>query len=209
MNIYFINGLSHYSSWIPDAQRVYSIEEADLVIGEGGADVHPLFYKQENKYSYSDRFRDIKEYNDYSKAIKLNKPILGICKGSQWACVLAGGALFQDVTDHGRSHEVSTFNGETIQVTSTHHQMADLRNLVEGEDYILLGWSSGISRYYKNGISDNNICEREPEFVYYPKINALGIQSHPEMVRTSEENPYHNFCKKVLYENLLHRQLSV
>lgn len=210
MKIFLINGSKNYANWLQDknTEFVNSVEEADLVIGEGGSDVNPQYYGQPNLYSMVNPQKDEYEYSMYKKAISLEKPILGICKGSQWLSVMAGGSLFQHVTGHGVNHHITVKEGHSLIVTSTHHQMADLRNLIEGEDYELIGWSENRSVCYKNGLSDTNVCEKEPEIVFYPKIKALGIQSHPEMVfgsQTEKIKEYIDYCKKIVYANLLSR----
>jgi gamma-glutamyl-gamma-aminobutyrate hydrolase PuuD len=61
-------------------------------------------------------------------------------------------------------------------VNSLHHQMCLLP-----DDAVLLAWGENIAvSYAHNG--QNLIPQKEPEVVWYPKINAIGVQFHPEMM---------------------------
>ena len=63
-----------YSSWIPNAVTVHSIEAADLVLFEGGADISPIIYKEEKHRSvYPDLGRDKREIEIWTEAQKLGK----------------------------------------------------------------------------------------------------------------------------------------
>lgn len=170
-----------YSNWTENTGFVKNIEDSDLVLGLGGSDVCSSYYNQPNSgFLGSNPSTDKKEYADYKQAIKLKKPILGICKGSQWGAALAGGAIFQHVT-HPHWHKITTHDGKELIVNSLHHNMQDVSNLKEGEDYKLLAWAENLSDVHYNGYKENVTCLKESEVVYYPKINFLGIQCHPEM----------------------------
>lgn len=76
------------------------------------------------------------------------------------------------------------FDGRVIEITSTHHQSAYPYNLSK-DHYNVIGWTKGISAFHEDGnikelpLPDN----KEAEIVYYPVINALGIQGHPESMK--------------------------
>ena len=60
----------------------------------------------------------------------------------------------------------------------------------EGEDYKLLAWSTVTSPHHTNGKGeDYNFPAdyKDPEVVYYPKIGAMGIQGHPEMMSPNSD----------------------
>lgn len=178
--IFVIGDSDNYANWMSGA-IVSSIHEADLVVGIGGADVSPHYYNQPDSGHLScspstDKF----EFEYYQKAMKLGKKIIGICKGSQWLCALAGGAIFQDVCHPGR-HAIHTFDGQKLWSNSLHHNLADLSKLQDNQ-YKLLGWADQLSPIHIDGFNCNVPCEKEPEVVYYPKINALGFQNHNEML---------------------------
>lgn len=196
-----------YSNWMLRTGFVRHMEEADLVIGLGGSDVCSEYYNQPNGgYLGSSPDTDKQEYADFKRAIKLNKPIVGICKGMQWGAALAGGAIFQHMT-HPSRHSITTFNGKKLIVNSLHHNLSDISNLKENQDYKLIGWAENLSPYHYDGYENDKPCEKEPEIVYYPKINLLGYQFHPEMMFRDEDFAESiSYCRTLL-NNFLDKKL--
>lgn len=167
--------------------------DIDLVLFAGGADVTPdLYNERQGKYTSTDRYRDDLDrrmYNDteYLKALRV-----GICRGSQFLTVMAGGSLVQHVTGHGRPHTVNAvgLGSTTIKVTSTHHQMMFPFELPQ-DKYELLAWSTFFqSDTYLNGRNDEKDLPKdflEPEIVYYNSTHAFAVQGHPEFREASRE----------------------
>lgn len=178
-----------------------SVADADLVLFTGGEDVTPAMYGQEkHPNTYSSINRDKYEVVEFTKASDLGKPMLGICRGSQFLTVMAGGKMIQDVTDHGiwGSHTCTLWDGREILVNSLHHQMCD----PTGVEHELLGWSSdNRSKHYEGArgeavmpYTDNTGVTLEPEIFFYPKIKALGFQCHPEMLDIESD------CVQLMFE---------
>lgn len=152
----------------------------------GGTDIHPGLYNQKHhRFSGAPdkpSARDLWEWQalKYCKAHSI--PVIGVCRGAQLMCAFAGGRLIQDVSGHGMSHNMTTITGEVIETTSSHHQMLDLFNT----NSELLAWSTKnlSSHYYgEHSMTPYHIDVRtfkEPEVVYFPDINGLAIQGHPE-----------------------------
>jgi putative glutamine amidotransferase len=151
----------------------------------GGADISPSLYNKkvskETGATAKPSNRDVIEWNCLSRAVELGVPIIGICRGAQMLCAAAGGFLIQHVEGHARygTHDITTLDGDTYEVNSLHHQMM----YPFGVDHELLAWSS-------NKLSDMHIdedrnidVEKEPEFVYFPKIKGFAAQWHPEMMQ--------------------------
>lgn len=182
LNVFVVQGWKEYANWLSDYNLVNSIEEADLVIFPGGEDVHPSLYGERRHPSTSPNMeRDLYELKLYRKALRLKKHIIGICRGSQFICSMQPfGRLVQDQKNIGM-HKMTTFDGKTIQINSTHHQAQYPYDMPEG-DYKILGWSEGISSYHKDGNDEELAPERECEIVHYPRIRGLGIQHHPELL---------------------------
>lgn len=164
-----------------------SIEECDVVIFGGGADIDPSTYgEQESSRTYASPEREKEEKKYFHIAKKLGKKMYGTCRGLQFLCAMAGGKLIQDVTNHSGDHSITTFDGVKIRTNSIHHQMINPYNLKPNKDYRILAWTSvRISTRYL-GAKDRSIPLpvefKEIEVAYFPKINALGIQGHPEMM---------------------------
>lgn len=72
---------------------------ADALWIPGGPDIHPEFYNEANTDSYPSfsYYREIFEFSLAHAAIAMDKPILGICHGSQLMNVYLGGTLHQHV----------------------------------------------------------------------------------------------------------------
>lgn len=197
--VYVVGHSRSYTRWfIKYCDVVDKIEDCDFVLFTGGEDINPAIYNApKHSSTYFNGGRDNEEIEAFHKARKLNKKMLGICRGAQLFCALAGGKLIQDMS-HRSPHllEVTNFNQTkkfVVTVNSLHHQMQYPYNLPK-EDYVILGYTPKEARspyHYllenqPNGLENDLV---EPEVVYYKKINALGIQSHPEMMsETSESN---------------------
>lgn len=182
IKVFVVGGSDGYANWLPNYELVNSIDKSDLVLFTGGEDVSPHLYNQpKHNTTYCNLQRDLEEVKMFKEAINLNKHILGVCRGSQLSCVMAGGILVQNQSQSGFIHEITTSFGETIKVTSTHHQ-AQYPFFLEKDDYKILGWSTNESSYHTGGNNEELNPPKECEIVYYPKIKCLGIQSHPEMV---------------------------
>lgn len=185
-----IKAMSGYSSWIPNRVIVDNMEEADIVFFEGGTDVFAGRYGEvSHPYAeYPDHKRDEKEIKLYHQAVSLGKPIIGICRGSQLACVMNHGRLVQDQPNPRGVHDIITYDGHVIPMTSTHHQAQFPFNLVEGLDYKLLAWTEGMLNYHEDGNRNEMNPPVEAEIVYYPKTRTLAIQGHPEYVSREDKS---------------------
>jgi putative glutamine amidotransferase len=76
-----------------------------FIVFEGGADIQPSLYGEENLYSSCFPARDIYEERIYRVGRELGIPMLGICRGHQLMAALAGGALYQDIGKQvGKGH---------------------------------------------------------------------------------------------------------
>ena len=158
---------------------------ADVVMFTGGADINPEIYgEKRGQYTDPPSARDLRELKVYEQALAKKKPFLGICRGAQLLCALAGGRLAQDITGHGHQgyhdfHYVVTSDNRRLPMNSLHHQMMIPWGI---KDHELLAWcEKKLSVHYLDG---NNKpiegIEVEPEVVYFPSNRGLGIQCHPE-----------------------------
>lgn len=210
MKIYVVGGTGHYARWL-DGEVVDSLEEADLVLFRGGADVLPTLYDdvQHPKTAY-DGGRDAKEIGVFARALALNKKMLGICRGSQFLTVMNGGRLIQDVTHHAiaSQHQIEAPGIGEGMITSTHHQMMYPYNLPDTNYQVIAHPPEPRSKHYQVGnqteidLPENFV---EPEIVFYPKTNSLGIQGHPE--RMNKHTKGVKLCKKIVDSYLFDKEL--
>jgi len=205
--VYIVGGTSLYEAhWL---KRKFDIElstfeKSDIVIFTGGSDIDPAFYGEQHHIStYCNHSRDTKELEFAQAAINQNKFIIGICRGGQLGCVMAGGRLIQDVAHHRSNHNmvyrqtVGSDKMERCVINSIHHQMMWPYNL-DKTKYTLLGWCTKDdfpkSQYYKYQGANSKEFEiknvqikdisnfMEPEVVFFKEISWMSIQCHPEMM---------------------------
>ena len=172
---------SEYINWIDGAVPTKKMEDADLVMFTGGEDVTPSLYKEaQHPLTGNNMFRDLSEEAEFKKAQRLGKKMLGICRGSQFLCVMAGGKLVQHQYNPDYLHTILVDDPRRkLIISSTHHQAQFPFNL-EKDEYKIIGWTKGISPIHQGANFEEMNPEVECEIVSYPKIKALGIQGHPE-----------------------------
>jgi gamma-glutamyl-gamma-aminobutyrate hydrolase PuuD len=184
-----------------DLKHQETLDNVDAVVLWGGTDICSQLYNEpKHRFSYGPNYpstRDIFEWNILREAIRLKKPIIGVCRGAQLICAFAGGKLVQDCTGHGGgSHSITTSDDKHFSVTSSHHQMMFPFKV----KYEMLAWSTtNLSREY-NGISpeEEMQIEKEPEVVYFPEINAMAIQCHPEWHKA--DDPFNKWILEKITE---------
>lgn len=189
-------------------------KNAQTIVMPGGADWNPFWYGDMiGKKTYFTNSTDIEQMEQILKALKDRKLILGICRGLQGVHIAAGGKLIQDVTNHGScSHPIiDEYTDKTVTVNSFHHQMVDLLSL-KPHDYTLIASSlHRRSDSYLDGLDQEKMFGdleyrflsefKEPEIVYYPHINALGFQYHPESM--SKDNPALEYTNSIIQDIMI------
>jgi len=185
---------SIYSPWKPEilASKDYDevvdlLPTVDLVTFGGGQDIHPSLYHHNNVSSYCGKtpsYRDLFESEVFKLCVRRNIPMVGICRGSQFLCAMSGGFLIQDAGHHALGplgHEIITKTGETLRMSSTHHQMM----FPFTTEHELVAWSPKRSQEYVYDIHGSFNVKWpnpwvDPEIVFFPKTRSLAIQGHPE-----------------------------
>jgi putative glutamine amidotransferase len=166
----------------------------DGLVLAGGIDVDPAMYGAE-PHAETDQTtapdRDETEIALVRRALEIDMPVLGICRGMQVLNVALGGTLLQHVPDlvghddhrrnpgsfDGADHDVrlaegslvARVAGEHLHTTLSHHHQA-IAELGEGLE--VTGWSA---------------LDDLPEAIEAPERRfALGVQWHPE---ADEQSP--------------------
>lgn len=157
----------------------------EVLILWGGEDIATEIYGQKpNKYVYTQykSARDKREIAMIERAIELKVPMIGICRGAQLLCAMAGGVLAQHIEGHGATHEVTLHDevGTVIKCNSSHHQMM---LPPRGAKILATSEATWGADDYNKPIKH----ERVNEVVYFPNIKALGIQPHPEWTNCPKE----------------------
>lgn len=180
--VFVVGGRTEYANWLPKIEITKNLEQADVVLFTGGEDVHPSLYNEPvGQQTYSNLERDMYEKEIFLKAQAMDKKFLGVCRGSQFLCVMAGGKLVQHQDNPKAVHEIliDDYGYTKINITSTHHQAQYPYNLHKFA-YTILGYTQNISPFHLDGNEKELNPQKECEIVYYRNIKALAIQGHPE-----------------------------
>lgn len=189
--IYVVGNQHNYADFINDHTLVDNIDEADIVIFTGGEDVDPSLYGcKKHKTTYSNLNRDLAEKEIFEK-IRPDQLVVSICRGAQFICIMNGGKLIQNVTNHalrGTHMIYEQLTNKYYEITSTHHQMQFPFDIPEKYwSCLFYTAKTRSSKYEGDGIREPLY---EPEIVLYNKPNmpkCLAIQGHPEYMR--KESP--------------------
>ena len=182
----------------------------DALVIWGGADISPSLYGHAvaNLCGADSELsrRDEDEANACLNAIESDIPIIGVCRGAQLCCAIAGGYLLQHVDNHGRTHDMTTDDGQVIKTSSVHHQMMYPYDV----EHKLIAWSTekrSMRYIIGNDESDPKMKDKkEPEVVWFPKIKALAIQGHPEFHSDPDNDPFVQYCLKLVRQYILGEQ---
>lgn len=169
--------------WIPVDTPLEIVERLDGLLFSGGDDVAPSAYGQapHPEIGTPSEQRDAYERALFDRALELELPTLGICRGPQLMNVHLGGTLHQHIPEHtghgpvdATLHRVA-FEPETVlrdlygpevEVNSLHHQgLATL-----GDGVVAVGRAVG-------GPDDGLV-----EAIQVDGKPVVGVQWHPELL---------------------------
>jgi carbamoylphosphate synthase small subunit len=204
MNVFIVNGSNQYYELFASLGHTITskLEEADLMIFTGGADVSPELYGDfMHALTGNSPERDKEEVKYYNFAVKNDIPMVGICRGAQFLNVMSGGRMYQHVTRHTRAHVITdVLSGETVYVSSTHHQM-----MMPSPEALLVATAAlgGEREWFDIGVARKDISKEDIEVVYYKHTNCLCFQPHPEF-----DSPEYQGMR-IYFKGLLQRFLGV
>lgn len=185
--VYVVGNQVYYANFITKRELVDDINDADIIIFTGGDDVDPSLYNcKPHPTTYSNLQRDLAEREEFKK-IRPDQLAVGICRGSQFLCVINGGILIQNVENHTirTTHPITEVSTDKIyEITSTHHQMQD-PFIIPAKYWTCLFYSTGRRSSIYEGYNVK-FPPYEPEIVLYNRPNlpkCLAIQGHLEYMR--------------------------
>lgn len=179
--VYIVGGGADYARMFVSLgfEVVKSLIGADLACFTGGADVSPYLYGDDkHPFTGNDPIRDDAEKRFFDQAQAHGIPMVGICRGAQFLNVMCGGRMYQHVEKHTRDHEITDLTtGETVWVTSTHHQM-----MMPTSEAVLVASSTlyGSREWYEGQVFLRDVSNQDIEVVFYEKQRCLCFQPHPE-----------------------------
>jgi putative glutamine amidotransferase len=168
----------------PDDQDADVLRSVDGLLLAGGPDLAPARYGAEPEpLTETDPERDAGEFLLARRALELDLPVLGVCRGMQLLTVAAGGRLHQhlpDVLGHEKHRPAPGVYGEQ-----------DARFEPGSRIAALMGDDLAIHCYHHQGVADpgtlritGRAADGLPEAVEEPAARfVLGVQWHPEVVR--------------------------
>lgn len=197
--VYIAHGNYDYSNLFVNLNFQLSDDasSADLICFTGGADVSPSFYGDvKHRTTHNDLWRDEQEKHLFETALEYDIPMVGICRGGQFLNVMSGGRMYQDVTHHAGPHcIVDKETGETVYVSSTHHQM-----MMPSDTGKVIATSVNVHshrEWFDQEVFQCDETDEGIEVVYYPKTRALCFQPHPEF-RSVEYSGMLRYFKELL-----------
>ncbi len=180
-----------YANWC-EGEIVDKISDANLVLFAGGEDVGPHLYLANKVHptTSTNPQRDIREEQVFQHCKTNGIKMLGICRGSQFLCAMAGGILVQNQDNPQYLHNIELSRGGKTLVTSSHHQAMYPWGL-NPDDYKVIAWTKGLSEYHEDGDYSEMVIghapeEKECEIVWFKKNPSLNIQGHPEWMDFNE-----------------------
>ena len=184
MNVYIENSSNDYRQMFAKLGYtvVSDVDEASLVCFTGGEDVSPVMYGDATHHTtYNNLARDVKEQRLFNHCLENGIAMVGICRGGQFLNVMSGGRMYQDISEHCGDHSITdTRTGDTIYVSSTHHQM-----IMPSEKALVVATAAlgGTREWYDGEIFRKDVSKEDIEVVYYEHTNCLCFQPHPEFSR--------------------------
>lgn len=165
------------------------LQGCDGLLLTGGTDIYPGRYGKEEDTTRCwepDFKRDTMEYNLIKEAIKLEMPIMGICRGLQNLNVYFGGTLHIDIPtdlDTLIKHQLpKTYNANhevKIQQGSMLHEISDVTNGIVNSNHhqgieVLAYQLNGIA-HTEDGLIESIELKNRGDYPF-----LLGVQWHPE-----------------------------
>lgn len=171
LGIAYYNSDAHMGALFDGCMQLNSpqdIKQCSALLLHGGTDIGSSLYNELPHRTNQNRsgkpsVRDEFEVACIHHAVENKIPIFGICRGLQLLCAVDGGKLIQDLPHsfHGEAY-MRTTQDDVLSCPVSHHQGVVLNPRSKNK---VLAWEL-----------DSHL----PYMVHFPKLNAFGVQGHPE-----------------------------
>lgn len=181
---------------IDDPVRLRKVlKKIDILLLPGGVDVAPERYGEARSPQLGsvNIERDAFEYRILTEAVRLRKPILGICRGIQVLNVFLGGSLYQDLP--------SEYPDTTVNHWDAPHRITVKRNtrlfrLLERESVEVNSFHHQAVKRLAPGL---RVCACAPdgtiEAVECDSLPLAGVQFHPELLTIQGDSLFLNLFR--------------
>lgn len=178
-----------------DAEIERLIRMIDGLLLTGGQDVDPSLYGEERDERCGEPYppRDTLEKKLFQKAMSLDMPVFGICRGLQFINAAMGGTLYQDLPTQFSSPNAENHKQEAPRDVLTHKvtlvQSSPLYALLEMEKLPVNSFHHQGIRMLAPGLLPSAIAEDGlVEAIYAPhKSFVQAVQWHPECCFETDE----------------------
>lgn len=172
------------------------MKKCDGFLLAGGPDLDAMYYN-ENNMPYNGEIspdRDVMELHISKRAIEMNKPILGICRGIQVMNAALGGSLYQDIHVQVKDRNLIKHSQSAPKWYPTHNVF------VEKDSKVWELFKKGqvqVNSFHHQAVKDVAPCFRitarseDGIIEAIEHINckfAVGVQWHPELMWQKNES---------------------
>lgn len=163
----------------------------------GGSDIDAAYYGEYNR-CYNGEIsphRDEMEMYIARRAVEINKPLFGICRGIQVMNVALGGTLYQDIFSQVKDRELLKHSQNAPKWYPTHDISIENGSLV---NIAFGGGAADVNSFHHQAIKDTALDFKVTSWAsdgiiesieHKNHIFAVGVQWHPELMW--RENPVH------------------
>jgi putative glutamine amidotransferase len=164
----------------------------DGVLVSGGNDISPMLYNERiNRYcGLLDPDRDTFEIELSKRAIEIDKPLLGVCRGIQILNIALGGTVYQDLPSSGFELHTILTNERNVPTHSVKIEKDSpfMAIFGKGEIFVNSFHHQGIREVAQSLETAAVTPDGLVEAVYMPdKKFVMAIQWHPEMMFDSKQ----------------------
>ena len=175
----------------PDEPGTDVLESLDGIMFSGGGDIDPAHWGAgRHPATDIDPARDTAELMLMRRALEMDLPTLGVCRGLQVMAVAAGGSLHQHLPDLiGHDRHRAAPGTDPLAADASAYGRHDVVVKLGSRAHALLGSHLTVNSFHHQAIDDPGTfvptgwCpdDRVIEIIEHPgKTFALGVQWHPE-----------------------------
>lgn len=182
-----------YISKNKDEHILAALEAVDGVLLPGGIDIHPMMYNSENYSAYNvDNVFDKWQLDVLDAAVKLQKPVYGICRGHQIIGVYLGGDIIQDIDSSIKDSLVHNQNDNNVPRGVAMHKIFENGAEIEWANSLHHQSVNPTPELKKKATFNLTAEDGVVEGIIANEYAIQSVQFHPEEMNSKEWN---NRCR--------------